>query len=66
MYFSILVPPSVPVCEIQGKPVLKGNITLSCNSKSGKPAPKYKWTRTSPSSEVFFSPALSEPFGIYF
>lgn len=60
---NVKVPPSVPVCEIQGKPVLKGNITLNCNSKSGKPAPKYKWTRTSPSSEVFFSPALNETAG---
>ncbi|XP_057177031.1 endothelial cell adhesion molecule a isoform X2 [Triplophysa rosa] len=60
---DVKVPPSVPVCKIIGKPVLKGNITLSCNSESGKPAPIYKWTRTSPSSEVFFSPALNETAG---
>lgn len=57
---SLSVPPSVPVCQVKEKPVLKGNITLACNSNDGKPAPKYKWTKTSPTSEVFFSPALSE------
>ncbi|XP_051971409.1 endothelial cell adhesion molecule a [Xyrauchen texanus] len=60
---NVKVPPSVPVCQLQGKPVLKGNITLACNSDAGKPAPKYKWTRTSPTSEVFFSPSLNETAG---
>ncbi|XP_051973984.1 endothelial cell-selective adhesion molecule-like [Xyrauchen texanus] len=60
---NVKVPPSVPVCQQQGKPVLKGNVTLACNSDGGKPAPKYKWTRTSPISEVFFSPSLNETAG---
>lgn len=63
LVLNVKVPPSVPVCQIKGSPVLKGNITLTCNSASGKPAPKYKWTKTSPSSEVFFSPALNETAG---
>lgn len=60
---NVKVPPSVPVCQMKEKPVLKGNITLACNSNDGKPAPKYKWTKTSPTSEVFFSPALNETAG---
>lgn len=54
------VPPAVPKCSLSGKPVLKGNVTLSCKSSSGKPIPLYKWKKTSPTSEVFFSPMLSE------
>uniref|UniRef100_A0A8C1WCJ4 Endothelial cell adhesion molecule a n=1 Tax=Cyprinus carpio TaxID=7962 RepID=A0A8C1WCJ4_CYPCA len=60
---NVKVPPSVPVCQVKGKPVLKGNITLACNSKDGKPAPKYKWTKTSPTSEIFFPPAQNETAG---
>nr|ACN91268.1 endothelial cell-specific adhesion molecule [Danio rerio]CAP71896.1 unnamed protein product [Danio rerio] len=60
---NVKVPPSIPVCKVKEKPVLKANITLSCNSNEGKPAPKYKWIKTSPTSEVFFSPALNETAG---
>lgn len=60
---NVKVPPSVPVCQVKGRPVLKGNITLACNSDDGKPAPEYKWTKTSPNSEVFFPPAQNETAG---
>ncbi|KAI4881412.1 hypothetical protein NFI96_027130 [Prochilodus magdalenae] len=60
---NVRVPPAPPVCTLQGKPVLKANVTLSCHSATGKPAPKYKWAKTSPSPEVFFSPMLNETGG---
>ncbi|KAK2828906.1 hypothetical protein Q5P01_019940 [Channa striata] len=60
---DVKVPPSVPKCSLSGKPVLKGNVTLSCTSSSGKPVPLYKWKKTSPTSEVFFSPMLNEKTG---
>ncbi|XP_019940867.2 endothelial cell adhesion molecule a [Paralichthys olivaceus] len=60
---DVKVPPAVPKCSLSGKPVLKGNVTLSCKSSSGKPIPLYKWKRTSPTSEVFFSPMLNEKIG---
>ncbi|XP_062261652.1 endothelial cell adhesion molecule a isoform X2 [Platichthys flesus] len=60
---DVKVPPGVPKCSLSGKPVLKGNVTLSCNSSSGKPIPVYKWRKTSPTSEVFFSPMLNEKTG---
>ncbi|XP_074468161.1 endothelial cell adhesion molecule a isoform X1 [Sebastes fasciatus] len=60
---DVKVPPAVPKCSISGKAVLKGNVTLSCKSSSGKPVPLYKWKKTSPSSEVFFSPMLNEQTG---
>lgn len=60
---NVKVPPSVPVCSLKGKPVLKGNVTLSCNSKSGKPVPLYRWTKASPNQIVFFAPALDETAG---
>ncbi|KAL0973250.1 hypothetical protein UPYG_G00201010 [Umbra pygmaea] len=53
---NVKVPPSPPVCTMTGSPVLNGNVTLSCKSSSGKPVPQYKWTKTAPMSEVFFSP----------
>ncbi|XP_029374681.1 endothelial cell adhesion molecule a [Echeneis naucrates] len=60
---DVKVPPAVPKCSLQGKPVLKGNVTLSCKSSSGKPLPIYKWKKTSPTSEFFFSPILNEKAG---
>ncbi|XP_035482033.1 endothelial cell adhesion molecule a [Scophthalmus maximus] len=60
---DVKVPPAVPKCSLSGKPVLKGNVTLSCTSSSGKPVPLYKWKKNSPTSEVFFSPMLNEKTG---
>ncbi|XP_038159292.1 endothelial cell-selective adhesion molecule isoform X2 [Cyprinodon tularosa] len=60
---NVKVPPSPPLCSMMGNPVVKGNVTLSCKSSQGKPAPQYKWTRAAPSSEVFFSPMQNERHG---
>ncbi|XP_043996966.1 endothelial cell adhesion molecule a [Gambusia affinis] len=60
---DVKVPPAVPKCSVSGKPVLKGNVTLTCKSSAGKPVPLYRWRRTSPASEVFFSPMLNENTG---
>ncbi|KAM9789091.1 endothelial cell adhesion molecule a [Neosynchiropus ocellatus] len=60
---DVKVPPAPPTCSLSGKPVLKGNVTLSCKSSAGKPVPLYRWRRTSPTSEVFFSPMLNEKTG---
>ncbi|XP_010890537.2 endothelial cell-selective adhesion molecule isoform X2 [Esox lucius] len=64
---NVKVPPSPPVCTMTGSSVLNGNVTLSCKSSSGKPVPQYKWTKTAPLSEFFFSPmqkwsACPQPF----
>ncbi|KAA8586335.1 hypothetical protein FQN60_000171, partial [Etheostoma spectabile] len=61
---DVKVPPAVPKCSLSGKPVLKGNVTLSCSSSAGKPIPLYKWMKTSPTSEVFFSPMLTTNVGM--
>eukprot|EP00066_Takifugu_rubripes_P020075 XP_011609341.1 PREDICTED: endothelial cell-selective adhesion molecule [Takifugu rubripes] len=60
---DVKVPPAPPRCSLSGKPALKGNVTLSCTSSYGTPVPMYKWKRTSPTSEVFFSPMLNEKTG---
>uniref|UniRef100_A0A8C5N390 Endothelial cell adhesion molecule b n=1 Tax=Gouania willdenowi TaxID=441366 RepID=A0A8C5N390_GOUWI len=60
---NVKVPPSPPVCTITGNPVVNGNVTLSCKSSYGKPAPHYKWTKAAPMSEVFFSPMQNERHG---
>ncbi|XP_034034784.1 endothelial cell adhesion molecule a [Thalassophryne amazonica] len=60
---DVKVPPAVPKCSMSGKPVLKANVTLSCTSSDGKPVPTYKWKKSSPTSEVFFSPMLNEKTG---
>lgn len=66
-YFSVkfvslylAVPPETPICKLQGTAVVKANVTLTCLSSAGKPVPKYKWSKTSPTSEFFFSPTLSK------
>ncbi|XP_035522513.1 endothelial cell adhesion molecule a [Morone saxatilis] len=60
---DVKVPPAVPKCSMSGKPVLKGNVTLTCTSSTGKPIPLYRWKKTSPTNEVFFSPMLNEKTG---
>ncbi|TSK16169.1 Endothelial cell-selective adhesion molecule [Bagarius yarrelli] len=60
---NVLVPPATPICKLQGNPEVKANVTLTCYSSSGKPVPKYKWSKTSPVSEIFFSPMLNEAAG---
>ncbi|XP_055081966.1 endothelial cell-selective adhesion molecule [Periophthalmus magnuspinnatus] len=60
---NVKVPPSPPVCTMTGNPVVRGNVTLSCTSSQGKPAPQYKWTKAAPLSEVFFSPMQNERHG---
>ncbi|XP_059930729.1 endothelial cell-selective adhesion molecule isoform X2 [Gadus macrocephalus] len=56
MHLNVKVPPSPPVCSLEGDPVLNGNVTLGCRSSQGKPEPQYKWTKAAPTSEIFFSP----------
>ncbi|XP_074528839.1 endothelial cell adhesion molecule a [Halichoeres trimaculatus] len=63
LLLNVKVPPSIPKCSLSGKPILKGNVTLTCKSSSGTPIPVYKWKRSSPTSEVFFSPMLNEKAG---
>uniref|UniRef100_A0A3B4A8L1 Ig-like domain-containing protein n=1 Tax=Periophthalmus magnuspinnatus TaxID=409849 RepID=A0A3B4A8L1_9GOBI len=42
-FVLVLVPPSSPVCRIQGKAEYWQNITLTCVSEEGSPVPQYKW-----------------------
>ncbi|XP_057694457.1 endothelial cell-selective adhesion molecule isoform X2 [Corythoichthys intestinalis] len=63
MHLNVKVPPSPPVCTMTGEPVVNGNVTLSCKSTHGKPVPQYKWTKTAPMQEVFFSPMQNERQG---
>ncbi|KAM4703584.1 endothelial cell-selective adhesion molecule [Rhinophrynus dorsalis] len=53
---TVLVLPSTPKCQIHGTPYTGSNITLSCQSSAGKPAPLYSWTRSAPTTQVFFPP----------
>ncbi|KAG8001287.1 Pirin, partial [Nibea albiflora] len=39
----VLVAPSPPICEIQGKQEYGQNINLTCVSEEGSPPPTYKW-----------------------
>lgn len=39
----VLVPPSKPVCRIEGEVVIGNNIQLTCKSEEGSPAPQYSW-----------------------
>ncbi|XP_054651038.1 endothelial cell-selective adhesion molecule isoform X3 [Dunckerocampus dactyliophorus] len=63
MRLNVKVPPSPPVCTMTGEPVVNGNVTLSCKSSHGKPVPQYKWTKSAPMPEVFFSPMQNERQG---
>ncbi|XP_046719225.1 V-set and immunoglobulin domain-containing protein 2-like isoform X1 [Silurus meridionalis] len=42
---TVLVAPSVPVCELNGHTYLGDDATLTCHSSQGVPTPIYSWTR---------------------
>ncbi|XP_010776982.1 uncharacterized protein isoform X2 [Notothenia coriiceps] len=39
----VLVPPSPPICKIQGEASYFNNISLTCMSEDGSPKPAYDW-----------------------
>ncbi|XP_032385103.1 cell surface A33 antigen [Etheostoma spectabile] len=39
----VLVPPSAPICRIQGEAAYGHNVTLTCMSNEGSPVPVYEW-----------------------
>ncbi|KAK3530423.1 hypothetical protein QTP86_024450, partial [Hemibagrus guttatus] len=39
----VLVAPSKPICNVQGKAEFYQNINLTCRSEEGTPPPTYKW-----------------------
>ncbi|XP_029315497.1 cell surface A33 antigen [Cottoperca gobio] len=43
----VLVPPSPPICQIQGEAAYWHNISLTCMSEEGSPLPTYEWKRFS-------------------
>ncbi|NXM83628.1 ESAM protein, partial [Oenanthe oenanthe] len=60
---TVLVPPAVPTCRLQGSAVVGANVTLICSSKKGKPSPMYQWQREPPTLQVFFPPAQDRARG---
>lgn len=42
---SFSVAPSVPVCELHGYTYVGDDVTLTCHSSQGVPAPIYSWNR---------------------
>ncbi|XP_061132339.1 glycoprotein A33 (transmembrane), paralog a [Syngnathus typhle] len=40
----VLVAPSTPICQIQGKAQYGQNINLTCHSEEGSPPPTYEWS----------------------
>ncbi|OCT57180.1 endothelial cell-selective adhesion molecule [Xenopus laevis] len=53
---TVIVPPSIPKCQIQGTPYAGSNVTLTCKSSAGKPEPGYSWIRSAPTRQIFFPP----------
>ncbi|XP_075710795.1 immunoglobulin superfamily member 11 isoform X1 [Rhinoderma darwinii] len=43
--FTVLVPPSEPLCNIQGSLDIGSDVTLTCSSEEGIPRPTYKWEK---------------------
>lgn len=42
--YLVVVPPSPPVCTIQGRAEYWQNITITCKSEHGSPKPVTEWT----------------------
>ncbi|XP_030633950.1 V-set and immunoglobulin domain-containing protein 2-like [Chanos chanos] len=43
--FTVLMPPSVPVCQRSGSAFVGNDVTLTCLSSQGLPKPIYYWNR---------------------
>ncbi|XP_075053487.1 immunoglobulin superfamily member 11 [Mixophyes fleayi] len=43
--FTVLVPPSDPLCSVQGSLDVGSDITLTCRSEEGIPRPTYLWEK---------------------
>ncbi|XP_053546942.1 V-set and immunoglobulin domain-containing protein 2 [Bombina bombina] len=54
---TVLVPPSTPNCQLNGKTIAGRDVTLTCNS-SGVPPPIYKWSFVG--SKVPLLPSMME------
>ncbi|XP_042350702.1 cell surface A33 antigen-like [Plectropomus leopardus] len=61
----VLVPPSAPICRIQGEAAYFHNITLTCFSEEGSPKPVYEWMGYSIENiPRRFPPTASEKDGV--
>ncbi|XP_060799451.1 V-set and immunoglobulin domain-containing protein 2-like [Neoarius graeffei] len=49
---TVLVPPSVPVCELSGHTYVGDDATLTCHSSQGVPTPIYSWARAPDTSPL--------------
>ncbi|KAI4805407.1 hypothetical protein KUCAC02_010024 [Chaenocephalus aceratus] len=43
LFLILTVPPSPPICKIQGEASYFNNISLTCMSEDGSPQPAYEW-----------------------
>ncbi|XP_062906688.1 cell surface A33 antigen-like [Mobula hypostoma] len=55
----VLVPPSPPVCSIEGTAEYGQTVKLTCHSKEGSPAPVYSWKSYSPQNQLRQLPQTS-------
>ncbi|XP_072901710.1 immunoglobulin superfamily member 11 isoform X2 [Hemitrygon akajei] len=42
---SVLVPPAIPLCQLQGAVATGNDVTLTCSSEEGLPLPTYSWEK---------------------
>uniref|UniRef100_A0A4W6D4D6 Zgc:165604 n=1 Tax=Lates calcarifer TaxID=8187 RepID=A0A4W6D4D6_LATCA len=48
LVLSVLVPPSLPVCQWDGDIDMGGSVTLSCSVAQGVPTPEIRWDKLNP------------------
>ncbi|CAM9855565.1 unnamed protein product [Lampetra planeri] len=60
---TVLVPPATPRCTMEGDPTVGTNITLTCSSSEGNPAPSYLWTRLEAARKLPANAALGRKEG---
>nr|XP_055071874.1 cell surface A33 antigen [Misgurnus anguillicaudatus] len=64
-FLLVKVPPSQPICKIGGTPEYGQNISLTCFSEEGSPAPTYKWERYDVKNALRpFPPKTTEKDGV--
>ncbi|XP_032889285.1 cell surface A33 antigen-like [Amblyraja radiata] len=56
---TVLVPPTPPICKIEGKAEYGETVKLMCHSEEGSPAPVYSWQNYCPMNQPRELPQMS-------
>ncbi|XP_036393689.1 V-set and immunoglobulin domain-containing protein 2-like [Megalops cyprinoides] len=58
---SVLVPPSVPTCRLNGQAYVGSDVVLTCQALYGLPVPIYSWSREKNAAPISLNNMVQDP-----